>query len=191
MDLNLLVKKVLVSIYKSVKRINVKLHYWAISTDPNIVISLTSRIDVSSKVQIKYGGSIVIGNNSEILEGVIIQTYGGIIKIGNNCSVNPYAIIYGHGNTTIGDNVLIAGGCMIVPSNHNFSDLDKNINEQGSTSMGIVIEDNVWIGHGCSILDNVIIGRGSVIAAGCVVNKNIPAHSVVAGVPAKIIASRK
>ena len=80
---------------------------------------------------------------------------------------------------------------MIIPSNHNFIRVDVPINSQGAKSIGIVIEDDVWIGHGCSILDGVTIGRGSVIAAGSVVNKNVLPMTVVAGVPAKQIGERR
>jgi acetyltransferase-like isoleucine patch superfamily enzyme len=184
------VKKIGGSLYKFLKRINDKLYYWDLTTQPNVNISKHCFISSTSKVKIILGGSITIDDYTEILDGVLILTYGGNIKIGKRCNINPYTIIYGHGNTSIGDNVLIAGGCMIIPSNHNFANLEMNINDQGSTSMGIRIENNVWIGHGCSILDNVIIGQGSIVAAGSVVNKSIPPFSIVAGVPAKVIKKR-
>jgi acetyltransferase-like isoleucine patch superfamily enzyme len=59
--------------------------------------------------------------------------------------------------------------------------------EQGITAEGIGIEDDVWIGAGAIVTDGVHIGQGSVIAAGAVVTKDVPAHTVVAGVPAKVI----
>ena len=80
---------------------------------------------------------------------------------------------------------------MIIPSNHNFEDINKPIREQENISKGITIEDNVWIGHGCSILDGVNVGKGSVIAAGSVVNKSIPQFSVAGGVPAVVIKKRQ
>lgn len=137
-----------------------------------------------------YGGSIEIGKGTELLYGVILMTYGGNIKIGEKCSINPYAILYGHGNLTIGNNVLIAGHTVIIPANHNFADLTIPINVQGETRKGIIIEDDVWIGAGCRILDGVIIGKGAIIAAGAVVNKDVPSNTIFAGVPAKKIKNR-
>jgi acetyltransferase-like isoleucine patch superfamily enzyme len=64
------------------------------------------------------------------------------------------------------------------------------IRQQGSTSRGIQIEDDVWIGHGCSILDGVVIGRGAIVAAGSVVTKNVPSFAVVGGVPARVLKQR-
>jgi acetyltransferase-like isoleucine patch superfamily enzyme len=190
MGLTYLFKKVLVKFYLLFKKASNKLHYWSIETNAGIRISSTCRIDHTAKIEIKYGGSISIGDHTEILEGVILQTYGGDIKIGSNCSLNPYSIIYGHGDISIGNNVLIAGGCMIIPSNHTFGDVSVPIKTQENVSKGIVIEDDVWLGHGCSILDGVTIGQGSVIAAGSVVNKSIDRFSVSAGVPAKLIRKR-
>lgn len=183
--------KVIGHLYTLSKRGSAKLHYLVIATNRDITIDPTCKIDVTAKVEIKHGGSISIKGHTEILEGVIIQSQGGHIKIGDHCSINPYTIIYGHGNTTIGNNVLIAGGCMIIPSNHAFDKMDVPINNQNNIKKGITIENNVWIGHGCSILDGVAIGEGSVIAAGSVVNKSVPPFSVVAGVPAVVIKRRK
>jgi acetyltransferase-like isoleucine patch superfamily enzyme len=190
MDVKIYIKKIGASVYDFTRKIRSKLHYWRIETKAGISLDGYPTIASSARVDIVFGGSISIGHGSEILDGALILTYGGNIKIGNNCSINPYTIIYGHGNTTIGNNVLIAGSCMIIPSNHNFKSCDVNINAQGHTSNGIVIEDNVWIGHGCSILDNVHIGQGSVVAAGSVVSKSVPSFTIVAGVPAKFVKSR-
>lgn len=137
------------------------------------------------------GGIVSIGSGNEILHGCLLMTYGGSITIGNNCSINPYTILYGHGKgLVIGNNVLIAGHCLIIPSNHVFSRIDIPINRQGENSRGIIIEDDVWIGAGCQILDGVTIARGTIVAAGSVVNKSTDPYSIVAGVPARKIKSR-
>ncbi len=138
-----------------------------------------------------YGGEINIGKNTELLYGVLLMTYGGNIHIGENCSINPYTVLYGHGGLKIGNNVLIAGHCLIIPANHIFTDVNIPISKQGETRKGIIIQDNVWIGSGCRILDGVTIGEGAVVAAGAVVNKNVQPYTVVGGVPAKIIKHRK
>lgn len=156
----------------------------------NIFIHPSVYIAKSAVIDTRLGGMITIDEGTEVLEGVLILTYGGNIKIGKRCNINPYCILYGHGGLTIGDDVMIAGANMIIPNNHKFSDLNQPISLQGSTNIGIVIEDNVWIAHGCSILDGVVIESGAIVAAGAVVNKKVFSNTIVGGIPAKKIKDR-
>lgn len=186
-----ILKKIALRIYNYLEQIQLRIIRYRIESNPSIQLGHNVTIKKSTVIETKSGGTITIGNNTEFLENVIVQTYGGNIVIGDNCSINAGTIIYGHGNTTIGNNVLIAGGCMIIPTNHVFIDKNTPIMYQGLKNEPIVIEDDVWIAHGCSILAGVTIGRGSIIAAGCVVNKNVDEYSIYAGVPAKKIGERK
>ncbi|MBC5773504.1 acyltransferase [Pontibacter sp. KCTC 32443] len=137
------------------------------------------------------GGSVKIGSNCEFLNGVLLMPYGGSITVGNSCSINPYTVIYGHDRgVIIGDNVLIAAHCVVIPSNHKFERIDIPINQQGEQSKGIIIKDDVWIGSGCRILDGVTIGRGAIVGAGSVVTASVPDFAIYAGVPAKLIRMR-
>ena len=137
------------------------------------------------------GGKISIGARTFIDRGVIIRALGGRVEIGDDCSVNAYSVLYGGGGLKIGKDVRIATHTVIVPSNHEFSDPQKPIKDQGLRLEGIVIEDDVWIGAGVRILDGVVIRAGSVVGAGAVVTKSTQPFTVVAGVPAKIIRSRQ
>ncbi|MEY4573239.1 MAG: hypothetical protein RLZ10_2523 [Bacteroidota bacterium] len=157
----------------------------------SIRVGKNNRIHKSVVIDNAQHGKISIGSNNEILNGCILMSYGGSITIGDNCSINPYTILYGHGKgLIIGNNVLIAGHCLIIPANHIFYNIEIPINQQGIESKGIHIEDDVWIGAGCQILDGVVIGRGSVIGAGSVVNKNIEPYSIAVGNPARVIKKR-
>ncbi|WP_320164472.1 acyltransferase [uncultured Trichococcus sp.] len=155
----------------------------------NISIGSKSRID---KVYWGHsgGGAISIGKNTSISNWVCMMPYGGFIRIGDNCSINSFCHINGNGGTTIGNNVRIAAGCVIIPANHKFEDPYVPITFQGETQKGVIVCDDVWIGAGVTILDGVKIGKGSVIGAGSVVNRPIPAMSVAVGVPAKIVKKR-
>lgn len=135
-------------------------------------------------------GKLIIGNNFNMSSLSTIACYGGVIEIGDNCSLNPYSILYGHGNLKIGNFVRIAAHTTIIPANHVFADKNLPITRQGTSKKGIVIEDDCWIGAGVTILDGVTIGKGSVIAAGAVVNEDIPPYSIAGGIPAKILKSR-
>ena len=73
--------------------------------------------------------------------------------------------------------------------NHNYQDAEKLIDEQGVSTQPVTIEDDVWIGANSVILPGVILGKHSVVAAGSVVSRSIPAYSICAGCPAKVIKS--
>jgi len=155
-----------------------------------IHVDWLARVWARSTIRIVGGGSVSIGPGSQIHDYAMLMTYGGDIRLGGGCTVNPFCVLYGHGGLTIGDHVRIATHCVIIPANHNFNDLDKPIWQQAETRVGIVIEDDVWIGAGARVMDGVRIGRGSVIGAGAVVTKSIPPGSVAVGVPARVIGQR-
>jgi acetyltransferase-like isoleucine patch superfamily enzyme len=146
-------------------------------------------IDPAARVY-ALSGPVRIGAETVIERGAIISPCHGAVTIGERCFIGPYAILYGHGGLTIGDDVLIAGHTMIVPSNHNFAELDRPIREQGTTDRGIVVGSDMWIGTHVTVLDGVRIGDGAVVAAGAVVNRDVPSLAIVGGVPARVIDSR-
>jgi len=88
--------------------------------------------------------------------------------------------------------VLIAACCAFLNrDDHRYDIVGKAIWDSGrGDAHKIVIEDDVWIGHGVIVLSNVTIGRGAVIAAGSVVNKDVPPYGIVGGVPAKVLKMR-
>ncbi|OWY07404.1 hypothetical protein B6V74_18410 [Thioclava sp. F42-5] len=120
----------------------------------------------------------------------MLASNGGSIEMGDDCSVNPYSVLYGKGGLKIGNGVRIAAQTVIVPTNHGTDDLTMPIFKQKSRSIGIVIEDDVWIGANCTILDGVRIAQGCVIGAGSVVSKSTKPFGIYAGVPARLIKMR-
>ncbi len=109
------------------------------------------------------------------------------IRIGRESLVGEYTVIRGQGGVTLGDRVFTSPLVQLIAVNHVFDDLDRPFSEQGITAEGIVIEDDVWIGAGAVITDGVRVGRGAVIAAGAVVTKDVAPHTVVGGVPARLL----
>jgi acetyltransferase-like isoleucine patch superfamily enzyme len=88
----------------------------------------------------------------------------------------------------IGDHCMLANGCFVTDSNHRFDDPELPVPWQGFTSRGPTrIEDNVWCGAGVVVTSGVTIGRRSVIGANSVVTSDIPAYSIAAGAPAKVL----
>ena len=136
---------------------------------------------------------IEIGENTYIMHHAELHVYNfrdiphSRIRIGRNCLISEFNVLRGQGGITIGDNVYTAPFVQILAVNHVFEDPAKPIIEQGITAEGIAIEDNAWIGGSAIILDGVKIGEGAVVGAGSVVTTDVPAHTVVAGSPARVI----
>jgi acetyltransferase-like isoleucine patch superfamily enzyme len=136
---------------------------------------------------------IDIGDETMIMHGAVLHVYNfreiplSRIKIGRNCLVGEYSVIRGQGGVDIGDRVFTSPFTQIIAVNHVFDDPERPFVEQGITAEGIIIEDDVWLGSGAIITDGVHVGKGAVVAAGAVVTRNVPPHTVVGGVPARII----
>ncbi|MBL8110316.1 MAG: acyltransferase [Anaerolineales bacterium] len=136
---------------------------------------------------------IEIGERSIVMHGAILHVYNfrGMpnsgIKIGRDSLVGEYSIIRGQGGVTIGDRVYTSPFTQIISVNHIFDDPNRPFVEQGITAEGIVIEDDVWLGAGSIVTDGVRVGKGAVVAAGAVVTQDVPPHTVVGGVPAKVL----
>ncbi len=112
------------------------------------------------------------------------------IYFGEGTSCGDFCIFGCNEMINIGKNVMIAAHVSIRDTDHQFADISLPMKSQGIVTSKIIIEDDVWIGHGAVILKGVKIGKGSIIAAGAVVTKNVENYTIVGGVPAKVIRSR-
>ena len=126
-----------------------------------------------------------LGDYSVIESFACINNAVGDVIIGDHTRVGLHNTIIGP--VTIGSHVNLAQGITVTALNHNFEDTNKRIDEQGISANPVIIEDDIWIGANAVILPGVTIGHHSVVAAGAVVTKDVPPHSLVAGVPAKIM----
>jgi len=136
---------------------------------------------------------IEIEAGSIVMHGAVLHVYNfrGLphsgIKIGRDSLIGEYTVIRGQGGVRIGNRVYTSPFTQIIAVNHVFDDPNRPFVEQGITAKGILIEDDVWIGASAIITDGVRVGKGAIIAAGAVVTADVPPHTVVAGVPARII----
>jgi len=156
----------------------------------NRQLVLSPGVEIDPRAFVARGGPVTIGEDTILRAGTMLLPSEGSIVIGARVSLNQYVVINGEGGVTIGDDVMIAAFCSIFSANHNIDRVDIPIRQQGMSTEGIFIENNVWLGTHCVILDGVRVGKGSVIAAGAVVNKNVGPNSIVGGVPAKLIGTR-
>ncbi len=156
--------------------------------------SLTIGNNVEINALSKSG--VFIGDNVSILKNTIIECTGVIrelgegLRIGNRVGIAQNCFIQVRGQVEIGNDVIFGPGVSIFSENHLFEDKNIPIMQQGASRKGVTIEDDVWLGTRAIILDGVTIGKGSIVAAGSVVNKDVAPYSIVAGVPAKLIKMR-
>jgi acetyltransferase-like isoleucine patch superfamily enzyme len=136
---------------------------------------------------------VEIGANTFVMHGAVLHVYNfrnlpnSGIKIGRDSLIGEYTIIRGQGGVRIGDRVYTSPMTQLIAVNHVFEDPQTPFVEQGITAQGIVVEDDVWLGANAVITDGVRIGKGAVVAAGAVVTQDVPPHTIVGGVPARVI----
>ena len=140
------------------------------------------------------GSRIVIGARTVIDSFVKIKPAGGQgdLVIGDDCHVNSGCVLYTGNGITIGNNVAIAANCTFAPTNHAFEKKEILIRDQRfkASKGGIVIEDDVWIGAGCVLLDGAILRKGCVIGAMSLVRGEVEAYTIQGGNPLRMLGRR-
>ena len=140
------------------------------------------------------GSLISIGARSRIDAFVRIQPAGGPgdLRIGADCYINAGTAMFTGNGIKMGNGVLVAPNCTFSPLNHAYERRDMTIKAQRFTPSkgGIVVEDDVWIGANCVILDGAYICAGVVIAAGSIVRGRLEPYGVYAGSPLQLIKTR-
>lgn len=179
-----------------------------------LILRMQGLVAIEKSVRIRFADQIRLGNGVYLDEGVYLHACPGGISIGENTFVMHHAelhvynfrglphagisigrdsligefnVLRGQGGIQIGDRVYTSPLVQLVAVDHVFADPVRPFVEQGLTAVGIVIEDDVWIGAGAIVTDGVRVGRGAVVAAGAVVVRDVPPHTVVGGVPARVI----
>jgi len=167
-----------------------KLKKWASTLDVYLYNVLFSKIPINyiriafAKRHMSLGKGTFISINVRLLNS---ENGKDQITIGDHCFINPGCLLDGRfGKIVIGNNVDISRGAWIYTVEHDPHD-DYYRMRQGD----VIIEDYVWIASRVTILPGITIGRGSVIATGAVVTKNIPPMSIAGGVPAEVKSVRK
>lgn len=120
-------------------------------------------------IKLGYPNKLTLGDNVDLAWGVIITTGGGV---------------------EIGDRTLVGYGTKILSTNHIIPQGAGRVFGSGHERKYVKIGSDCWLGANVVVLPGVDIGKGSIVAAGAVVTKNVPEYSIVAGIPATIIKHR-
>lgn len=154
----------------------------------------------SNVVNLQTPEHLRVGRNTHVRGELFVYPYGKGLLIGDNCYVGENSIIRAGDMIDIGYAVLIAHNVSIIDSDsHEIDATERDLSFQSLIKSGhpktpdkvktapIIIKDHVWISYGACILKGVTIGEGAIVGAGSVVTKDVPAWTLVAGNPAKVI----
>lgn len=134
------------------------------------------------------GRPIIIGDNSYIAADAVIH---GPVTIGKNVSINHHVTVDGGSKgIQIGDNVRIAAYCQLYAFNHGMA-ADRLICAQPTSSQGITIKDDVWLGANVGIVDGVTINEHAIVGMGSQITRDVAPFNIMAGNPARIIGDRR
>jgi acetyltransferase-like isoleucine patch superfamily enzyme len=153
-------------------------------------VFIDDRVLISQRRQ---GGKVLLGNRVCIYRDVILETgCGGSLVIGDQSSIHPRCQINAYvASIRIGQGVMIAPNCLLYSYDHGIAP-DQPIRQQPLQSKGdIVVEDEVWLGAGVTVLSGVHIGQGAVVGAGSVVCQDVPAGAIAVGLPARVVKMRQ
>ena len=163
--------------------------YSKIQAVVNGTLKLNAKLNTSEDVElIRKNLSEIIGTEIDTTTIVFVPFYtnfGQFITMGKNVFINHACSFLDMGGITIEDNVLIGPKVNLITENHPLNPNDR----KSLICKPILIKRNAWIGAAATILPGVTIGENSVVAAGAVVNADVPSNTIVGGVPAKFIKS--
>lgn len=152
-----------------------------------MIYRLFAQILYRVKIKLYLKGFKNVGYNISLKFPLKIEGKNNV-EIGDNTSIGTYVHIWGNGGVRIGKDVLIAAHCCITSLTHDYS--MKPVRLGKIVSKTVIIEDDVWLGYNVIVLPGITIGKGSIVAAGSVVTKDIPPYSIAVGNPAVVIKKR-
>lgn len=153
--------------------------------------SLGDNVLFEEGVLVFHPENIEIGNNVYIGHRTILKAYHlNKLQIGNNTWIGQDCFFHSSGGIVIGNEVGIGPKVSILTSQHRPDDSNESVLFSPLEFKPVTLEDGCDIGVNSTILPGVTIGKGAIIAAGAVVNKNVPPYEIWGGVPAKKIADR-
>jgi acetyltransferase-like isoleucine patch superfamily enzyme len=137
---------------------------------------------VGVRTEIVNSNNVKIGKDCLLQDAVYLRAgTEGKITLGDRAAINSFARLFGHGSIEIGEDAQIGPGCLITTTDHNiYENLEASFKK-------VTIGKRAWIGANVTVLPGISIGDYAVVGAGSVVTKDVPAYSVVVGVPARVI----
>ena len=158
---------------------------WRWETNGLLFLGKRLEIQIARRGTVRFGGFVWIGDGTKIRchEGEVV--IGDKTVLGQECTISAYQ------HVRIGEQCVIADRAMFIDFDHGIVEVERPIRVQGIYKRDVDVGSNVWIGYGACILRGVKVGDNSVIGTNSVVTSDVPANSVVGGIPARILRTRE
>lgn len=157
----------------------------------SIIYFLRYRAKISPKAEVEISDNLRMGPGCVIGSFTKVKASDGPLKLGARCGVATNCFIAsGEKGIEVGDNFVCGPNTVITASNYIYDQLGVHVEDQGTTSKGVRIGKNVWIGAGSVILDGTVLGDNCIVVANSLVNRRYPDNAIIQGNPAKILMKR-
>lgn len=158
-------------------------HPHKIEIGDNVVIDDNCLLDAKGESNrgIRIGSGVFIGRNT------ILSCKNGDIDLADGANIGFNCELFSASRVDVGERALLAAYCYLIGGDHDFSDTERPVLEQGRVSRGVSVGAGAWLGAGVKVLDGVRIGARAVVGAGAVVRGEVPDGATAVGVPARVI----
>ena len=158
---------------------------WRWETDGPVFFGRRLELQIAKRGKIRFGRFTWIGDGTKIRshEGEVV--IGAKTVLGQECTISAYQRV------RIGEQCVIADRAMFIDFDHGVVEVERPIRLQGIYKDPVEVGSNVWVGYGACILRGVAVGDNSVIGTSSVITKDVPANTVVGGVPGKLLRMRE
>jgi acetyltransferase-like isoleucine patch superfamily enzyme len=154
-------------------------------TDGLVFFGRRLEMQIARRGRVEFGRFVWIGDRTKI------RCHEGVVEIGAKTVMGQECTISAYQRVRIGEQCVIADRAMFIDFDHGVVEVERPIRLQGIYKRDVVVGSNVWIGYGACILRGVSVGDNSIVGTNSVVTKDVPANSVVAGIPARVIRMRE
>jgi acetyltransferase-like isoleucine patch superfamily enzyme len=162
-------------------------HPHKISIGDNVVIDDNCVLDAKGTDNdgIRIGSGVFIGRNT------ILSCKNGDIVLGDRVNIGFNSEVFSASRVTLGDDALVAAYVYLIGGGHEYDDPTRAVLDNARTSRGIEVGAGSWLGAGVKVLDGVTIGEHAIVGTGAVVTESVPALTIAAGVPARVLRTRQ
>jgi acetyltransferase-like isoleucine patch superfamily enzyme len=162
---------------------------------PGFVVTLyysyKYRAKISPRSEVEISGNLKMGRGCVVGSFTKIKASDGPLHMGDRCGIATNCFIAsGEKGIEIGDSFVCGPNVVMSASNYSYGEVGVDIRTLGTTSKGVRIGNNVWIGAGSIILDGTTLGDNCIVVAGSLVNRRFPDNVIIQGNPAKIMMKR-